>query len=182
MSVLTAKTKGQSLYYSVDNLFSLVIDHHLPSTKIDMKVFTSTVNTREIPWTYAFLKQSLPSILHSTCYNDEKIPFSVEVTRTELGHLFEHILLEYLCREKLRKGCEEAVFSGRTNWNWEREPFGLFHIIIDMGADDHDIFPQALQKTILLTKQLVLADYRQISTKTFLPPVHPDGQTINLSE
>lgn len=155
MTLLTAKQIKPLNSYAVDNLFSLTIKHTKFHTNIHMNFFTALVNTRDLPWTYSLLSEYLPSILQSTCYNDENIPFAIEVKRTELGHLFEHIVLEYLCEEKLRLGFEEATFSGRTKWNWEQDPYGVFHIHIDMPISDRDIFSPALHKSIFLMRRII---------------------------
>jgi hypothetical protein len=155
MTLLTAKPIQTLTSLSVDDLFSLMIQHHFRRTQIVMKLFIPTVNTKDIPWTYSLLQKHLPAILQSICFNEEKLPFSQEVRQTEIGHLFEHILLEYLCQEKLLSGCDEAMFSGRTSWNWERDPWGMFHISIKMHAADTDIFTPALEKSIALLKLII---------------------------
>jgi hypothetical protein len=155
MTLLTAKPIQKSSTLSVDDLFSLMIQHQINSTQIIMKLFTPTVNTKDIPWTFPLLQKNLPAVLQSMCFNEEKLPFAIEVRRTEIGHLFEHILLEYLCEEKLLKGCNEAMFSGRTKWNWERDPWGMFHITIKMPLSDTDIFSPALEKSIRLLKTII---------------------------
>jgi hypothetical protein len=156
MTLLTAKKVNPSFSYAVDDLFSLSIEHHLQSTQIIMKLLIPTVNTKDIPWTYLSLQKNLPSILTSTCFNEEKLPFAIEVRQTEIGHLFEHILLEFLCQEKLLKGnCNEAIFSGNTKWNWERDPWGMFHIYIKIHRSDNDIFPRALEKSVGLLKKII---------------------------
>jgi hypothetical protein len=166
MSILTAKAAPPASY-AVDELFSLQVSHRMQSTLIIMKLFTPTVNTKDIPWTYSLLKQQLPSILSSKCFNEEQLPFAVEVRRTEIGHLFEHILLEYLCKEKLLKGYNRAMFSGNTKWNWERDPWGMFHIIINMHATDMDIFPPSLEKGVNLLRMI----FRNDSTELYMPQV-----------
>jgi hypothetical protein len=155
MAILTAQPISNTLSYAVDDLFSLMVEHHAQNTRITMKLFTPTVNTRDIPWTYSFLKKNLPGILSAKCFNEENLPFAIEVRKTEIGHLFEHILLEYLCQEKLLKGYDRAMFSGNTKWNWKRDPWGMFHIYINMHASDTDIFPTALKKSIALLTMII---------------------------
>lgn len=169
MPILTANHIRTKNYYSSNNLFSLMVEHHVFKTQIVMKMHSDMVNTRDIPWTFDFLQKNLPTILASTCFNDEHIPFAIEVTRTELGHLFEHILLEYLCQEKLMKGCDEAVFSGKTKWNWEKEPFGLFHIYIKMQSTDVELFPRALENSIALLEKIISPAPAEIYTYSSLP-------------
>src|SRR5579862_8893482 len=80
--------------YFVENLFSLAITQKRTSTQIIMDVLYNQLNTSEIPYLLDVLQENLPSVLLTTCYNDLNLPFSVEVRNTEIGHLFEHILLE----------------------------------------------------------------------------------------
>src|SRR5258707_8329129 len=100
--------------YTIDNLFSLAITPKLTTTKIIMTMCNGKINTNTIPQTERILKKLLPTVLSTTCYNAENLPFAIEVRNTETGHLFEHILLEYLCQQKLAKGHNTATFSGTT--------------------------------------------------------------------
>jgi len=141
--------------YFVDNLFSLAIIQKQTRTKIIMDLLYNQINTKEIPFIIDLLKENLPSVLATTCYNDLDLPFDEEVRNTEIGHLFEHILLEYLCQNRLAKGAKRATFSGRTKWNWTRDPFGRFHIHLTCGKKDADILPLALEQTVSLMKVLL---------------------------
>lgn len=138
--------------YHVEKLFSLEVLQKTSSTKIIMQSHHEHVSTGHIPFIDELLRKHLPTVLLTKCYNDENLPFSVEVKSTEIGHLFEHILLEYLCQLKIAKGSNSAVFSGRTSWNWVRDPRGKFHIHLTCGKKDADILPFALEKTITLMK------------------------------
>lgn len=153
------------LEYAVDDLFSLRITFGLKRTRILMVVFGKTINTSEIPQTYAVLSRNLPQIFMSKCFNDGKLPFADEVRCTEVGHLFEHILLEYLCDFKMEKGYDDVAYSGRTRWNWKKDPRGVFYINISSGYEDTDIFPLALEKTITLVREVMT----QSSVDTMLP-------------
>lgn len=117
-----------------------------------MDLLYNQLNTSEIPSLVEMLQQQLPSVLSTTCYNDMELPFHVEVRNTEIGHLFEHILLEYLCQHKMAKGARAATFAGRTKWNWKRDPMGRFHIHLSCGSKDSDILPPALEQTVNLMK------------------------------
>lgn len=145
---------GNSLHpdykYITTTFFSSHVRHTNTKTHIIMQVFTKEVHTGKMLHTLPLLKKTLPTILKSTCFNEGNIPFKVEVMRTELGHLFEHILLEYLCQLKLLKGHEEAMFSGTTDWNWNKHPRGTFQITVSVGKEDLDIFPEAFKKTSTL--------------------------------
>ena len=134
-----------------------------------MMMYGDIINTRDLPSTYSILKKNLPQILIAKCFNDAKLPFSVELRRTEIGHLFEHILLEYLCEQKFTKGFDYAEYSGETHWNWIKEPKGVFHITISSGYDDVDIFPKAVEQTTHLF-QLIMNKIPSLSLpQTYLP-------------
>ena len=145
--------------YFVENLFSLVIIQRRTRTKIIMDVLYNHLNTSEISDLTQVLEENLPSVLKTACYNDMNLPFYVEVRNTELGHLFEHILLEYLCQVKIANGASRATYAGRTKWNWTRDPFGRFHIQLTCGMKDADILPPALEKSVNLMK--IILGYKQ---------------------
>ena len=160
--------------YFVDNLFSLTIMQKQTRTKIIMDVHTRHINTKAFPIIAELLQEHLPSVFTTTCYNDLGLPFYEEVKNTEIGHLFEHILLEYLCQYKLAKGAKRATYIGRTTWNWLRDPFGRFYIHLTCGKKDKDILPLALEQTVGLTK--ILLDYhRQPLFATTVPLAAQNG-------
>lgn len=119
---------------------------------------SSIVNTRDLPHTIAVLRRHLPGVLRTQCFNEHGWSFRKEASRTEIGHLFEHILLRYLCDAKLASGAERAEYSGRTDWNWFRDPRGTFHIWIHAPSDDWDLFLEAMQKSIALLERLFVTD------------------------
>jgi hypothetical protein len=145
--------------YAVENFFSLAITQKQTSTKIIMQLLSNQINTATIPQIVKLLKLHLPTVLLTKCYNEENLPFALEVKNTETGHLFEHILLEYLCQLKIAKGCRSASYVGRTRWNWVRDPKGRFHISLSCGINDADILPQAVEKTIHLMKILYQVEH-----------------------
>lgn len=147
MSISPRKTFNSSNY-------SLTLRSAKQGTKMKMNV-KGAVNTREIPKTYSTLKKLLPSIFLSECFNDEKLPFKKEVEETEIGHLFEHILLEELCRVKASKGFKKVVFSGVTKWNWIEDEFGTFHIEVDAGFNDFDILEEAVESSLVVFNQIL---------------------------
>lgn len=164
--------------YFVENLFSLAITQKQTRTKIIMDLLYNQINTKEIPFITDLLKENLPSVLATTCYNDFNLPFDIEVQNTEIGHLFEHILLEYLCQNRLAKGAKRATFSGRTKWNWRRDPFGRFHIHLTCGRKDADILPIALEQTVNLMK--LLLEYNKKSL--FLLDMHTSQNGLKNGE
>jgi hypothetical protein len=155
--------------YFVENLFSLAIIQKRTRTKITMDLLYNQLNTKEIPTITDLLEENLPSVLLTTCYNDLDLPFHTEVRNTEIGHLFEHILLEYLCQYKIKKGAKRATYVGKTSWNWTRDPMGRFHIHLTCGKKDADILPPALEQTVSLMK--IILGYNQ--RPLFLSGVNP---------
>jgi hypothetical protein len=135
--------------------FSLITLLQHESVRFCLQIHNHTVNTRSLPHTFSLLQQNCPQVLDSECFNNQNLAFDEEVKATEIGHLFEHILLEYLCQEKEAAGFSNLSFSGRTNWNWDRSPYGCFHISIQLPWLDHPFLESALFKTILLTEKIL---------------------------
>lgn len=150
--------------YTVENTFSLDILHKSRSARIKMMMLRDPINTADIPHTYQILKKLLPNVLTTECFNEQNLPFRQEVKNTEIGHLFEHILLEYMCQLKITRGYSSAVFAGRTRWNWERDPRGLFHISVNCPLRDHLILKDALHMSIALMRIILNFD-----KKSFMP-------------
>lgn len=138
-----------------ENLFLLDINQGIKDTGIKMKLFTNYVTTESLPNTYEALQKFLPSVLDSKCFNDEDLIFNEEVKTTEIGHLFEHILLEYLTKLKLFYDNEDISFSGTTSWDWNRDEHGVFHIRINAGLREAHIFEEALEKSIKLMNKII---------------------------
>lgn len=135
--------------------FSLSIHSMKKKTLMTMRLFTEMMNTAAIPETFSILTSRLPSIFTSTCYNDEALPFATEVLQTEIGHLFEHIILEYLCRYKIESGEANAIYSGLTRWDWHSDPRGVFHITLTAGSEDIKILGQAIDQSIHLLSYII---------------------------
>ena len=158
MSTLTAQLTNQP-YNISDTHFTLSVTQHKKYTAIDMSLFLPVVTMKNVPLTFDILYSELPSILKSKCFNDDHIPFATELKTTEMGHLFEHILLEYLCEEKLARGHKVVEYSGETDWNWIKDPRGTFHITISTKAKEMDILAPALEKTIKLFKIILNTEF-----------------------
>jgi hypothetical protein len=125
------------------------------SARICLQVSPDLLYTGQLSATLKVLRKQLPSIFKCECFNEDNRPFREEVKNTELGHLFEHVLLEFLCKEKLNDGCDFADFSGVTNWNWKRDPRGTFHIHIGMKKEESMYFYKALQQTIEIINSII---------------------------
>ena len=143
--------------------FSLDIKNSPISTMIVMQTF-SGLYTSHYPNTFKLLRDELPSVLKSECFNKQKKPFFEEVKDTEIAHLFEHILLEYLCIEKLASGGNFADFSGWTEWDWDQEEEGVFHITVNCGLNDIHLLPKAMEKSIALISLILASGEKEAST------------------
>lgn len=145
-------------------LFDLSVRQYPNRTHILMQLHSSFVNTCCFPQTLPLLKNELPSVLTTECFNENKLPFAKEVVQTEIGHLFEHLLLEnlYMFAKTNRK--TQLEFNGITSWNWETEPWGLFHVKIDAGYKNMLKFKSALTKSILLTEKIMDSYTQAIQT------------------
>lgn len=159
-----------SLSLSENSYYSLSVDRGDEQTVILMRMNIPQVNTIDFPQTRNILQLYLPTILKSTCYNDDNLPFSVEVSRTEIGHLFEHMLLEFLCILKIENGHQRAVYEGVTDWNWVREPRGTFHITIKASSKDLEMLSEAMNRTIILINA-ILSQEENISINLPIPAV-----------
>lgn len=133
---------------------NLSINQFPAQTNITMSLSIPQVNTIDFPKTVKILRQVIPGVLTSLCFNEHSLPFHKEVKRTEIGHLFEHILLEYLCTEKSLLGID-SEYNGVTSWNWETDPYGTFHIVIDAGEQDHTRLSSAISKSIELLNYII---------------------------
>lgn len=149
---LLATTTNNSIF---PDYFTLAVLCNKNNTQITMQLLTKEVTTNNMLHVTKLLKMYLPTILESSCFNEENLPFHEEVTHTELGHLFEHILLEYLCKEKISAGDNEAVFRGVTKWNWNKDRVGTFHINVDVSGSEKDLLYFALEQSILLFKRIM---------------------------
>lgn len=142
--------------YDLDHsLYHLNIYPNAFQTKIKMTLDTDFFHTNHLPSTVGQLRKSLPKILKSKCYNDDNLPFRKEVLNTEIGHLFEHILLEYLCNAKISGGAKRAVFRGLTSWDWQKDSKGIFYITLYIQPEDIKFLQTALKSSILLFNRII---------------------------
>lgn len=136
-------------------LFQLSLKHRIQTLKIVMHCNTPYLTTNFLSKTSKILQKELPTVLLTECFNAEGLPFAKEVKKTEIAHLFEHILLEYLCLEKISNGFSSASFSGRTHWNWIKYPKGSFFISITIEKTDLKFLPVSLDKSIKLLEKIL---------------------------
>lgn len=140
--------------YYQSEVFSLDIHQTHTDTNLTMELHKPILNTRDLPHTLHFLKKHSPGVLNTTCYNEYNLPFKKEVVKTEIGHLFEHIILEELCSLKIAGGACSASHCGKTSWNWIDEQEGIFHISIDIGSHEFNLLSKAILRASLLIENL----------------------------
>lgn len=138
--------------------YKLEVKNSQNGTYIKMIMLTNYFHTNSLPLTHKVLKKNLPGVLATKCFNDSGLPFDSEVKNTEIGHLFEHIILEYLCQRKIKNGYKSASFRGVTNWNWRQDVRGTYHIEIDVKPQDIIYFEYALEESVKLLDKILPAN------------------------
>ncbi len=130
-----------------------------------MQMKSKMWSTQDLPQTLTFLTNKFPSVLQTRCFNENNLPFAQEVKNTEIGHLFEHVLLQHLYKIKSADGHKQVTFNGRTYWNWSEHPQGHFKIVVDSKKADSTYFISALEKSIELIEDLFLTAQVTASTR-----------------
>lgn len=111
------------------------------------------MTTTFYPETSAILSKELPSIFLGHCYNDAGLPFAVEVRSTEIAHLFEHIFLAYLHRQKITSSNSNFNLRGVTTW---RESIrGSYSIEVNIGSDDGELVTLAIKQSMKLLNTII---------------------------
>lgn len=118
-----------------------------------MRFPTTLLSTQSLPMTNRMLDEHLPSIFTSTCYNPQNLRFEDEVKKTEIAHLFEHIILEYLVLSSLQKS--NRVYEGVTSWDWRKEKRGTFRIKINVGIKESFHLAVAIDKAYKLLSKII---------------------------
>lgn len=150
------------------DFFALQVCYGARKTIISMRVFAPILYTSDMPSLARVLEKFLPSIMHAECFNYEGLSFMQEVQDTEIGHLFEHIVLEYLCDLKIAHGFNKACFSGVTSWNWKRYERGTFTITINAGYQDALLVSEAVGQGVRLLSLLLHSNLRPVPCDTGL--------------
>lgn len=118
-------------------------------TRITMR-FRHHLYSSQVPDLAGHLLSMLPSLREHECINRRNLSFEEELAQTELGHVFEHVILAVLARRGI-------CTRGQTTWNWERDPIGTYHVTIGTG------------KKLLLKESLLVA--QALLTNTLLGPM-----------
>lgn len=135
--------------------YSITLEKQTDRIIIKFRLLSGPLNTAELPLTYNTVTKYLPNIVKAKCFNRGNLPFSEEIKKTEVGHLFEHIFIEYLCLDKLDSGAPSACYRGSTKWNWEKEPRGTFNVTISLLNDPSPWSEKSLTKSLSLLNLLL---------------------------
>lgn len=112
-------------------------------SRITMR-FRHHLYSSHVPGLAHHLLSMLPSLREHDCINRRNLSFEEELNETELGHVFEHVVLAVLALRGIRT-------RGQTTWNWQRDPIGTYHITIGTGK-------KLLLKESLLVTQAILTN------------------------
>lgn len=118
-------------------------------TKITVR-FRHQLYSSQVPELANNLLTMIPSLRNHLCENRNGLRFEEEVRDTELGHVFEHVVLALLHARGYH-------LRGHTTWNWHREPLGTYQVTINTG------------KKLLIKESLLLA--QAILTNALIGPV-----------
>lgn len=138
-----------------DKYFTLSIRELKTRVRMEMFVGHEMVNTQNLQCVVAELKKRIPEIFTTKCFNYKNQPFIEEVKNTELGHLFEHILLEKFCTNKANFGFSDFTIRGYTTWDWYKYPRGTFHITVNIKRLERAIFYQSLNQSISIYNAII---------------------------
>ena len=111
--------------------------------------------TSQVPHIPRLLFRLLPRLGSHICHNDGGLSFRKECRKTEIPHLFEHLILELQLQAQQN---EEDYLSGETQWNWTVDPRGLYHVYVDY---DNELL--AVASIRLAERILVSLDRRDVS-------------------
>jgi len=82
--------------------------------------------TADSPHLPKLLFRAFPHLTRHRCENDSRFSFKREAKMTEIPHLFEHLVMEL--QAQVRRG---ENMKGETQWNWQVDPVGRFHVYIN---------------------------------------------------
>lgn len=136
------------------NTFNFQYDVFKEGVKVHLVFTGDRLNTSEFPDMYAKLLGTIPTVLTTECANPKNLPFSEEVGQTEVGHLFEHVLLEYMALNK-EKFVKNFTISGRTFWDSYNMKPNEFTVEIYCQLQDFPVFERSLQPACDLVSSII---------------------------
>lgn len=82
--------------------------------------------TSQVPHLPKMLFRMFPRMAMHKCENGLGLSFRQECRKTEIPHLFEHLIIELQSQAQ-----PSEVLRGETVWNWTVDPRGHFHVSVD---------------------------------------------------
>jgi hypothetical protein len=137
-----------------NNHFNVSVSKKPQEVVLRMQFDKIKFSTRHFPNTLSFLKIHVPQVLKTKCFNPRNFTFRKEVVDTQMAHLFEHILLTFLCDAEIKLGAKSAKFRAVTQWNWKINPKGSFTVTIT-GKVRKKVLEMALIRAIGMTELLI---------------------------
>lgn len=154
------------IHHNTTDFFETSISPKRKKSIIIMKLWTQQMTTLKLPEVTQILKENLPSIFSSICYNEKNFPFQKEMQNTEIGHLYEHILLEYIAQLHFKERGDQPEFIGVTSWDWKKNPRGTFEIEINIGVRDKEILLKSMKLTDALIGKILSPLLSEVKVKT----------------
>ncbi len=151
-------TRSYVQFTKKNTLFDYVLTQRPSHAEVTIQFFTPFYTTKSLPQTITILETLLPRIFQHKCFNNYNRSFKAEAKETELGHLFEHIMLEYLCRMKYNNKTNPKVkLKGITEWDWLQDPKGIFHISLNSQIEDSYLLQKAAEETTNIMQTILLS-------------------------
>jgi len=121
-----------------DKFFTLNIHQTEKSTTLLMSMLSPYLRTGNLSQTLIILKKDAPAVLQTTCHNNLNLSFEHEVVDTEIGHLFEHLVIDHLSRSfpYAQYHQDSCFYVGLTEWDWHTDTRGTFHITLSVGKKE----------------------------------------------
>jgi hypothetical protein len=166
-----SKNTPNLIAMNLSEFFPLTLDQQTHQAELHMVLEDRCLSTKDMKNVVGFFEKHLPDVLHTKCFNDHKLPFCKEILKTELAHLFEHVILVLLCQAKRKLGYKYSTYKGETIWDWEKNPKGMFSITISVKQKEADILLDVLPKAIELIDQFLKA-------AGIKPEQHPNRQGL----
>lgn len=127
-------------------------------TRITVR-FRHHLYSSHLPGLANHLLAMLPSLREHFCMNRRGLSFEEELKETEMGHVFEHVILGVLA-------LRGVATRGQTTWNWQRDPIGMFQVTIGTGK-------KLLVKEALVVAQAILTNAIHGPVLRFRLPTEP---------
>jgi hypothetical protein len=153
------------IHYNTTDFFEVSAFPKRKRSILIMKLWTKHLTTAKLPKVTSILRENLPSIFSSICYNEKNLPFYKEMQNTEIGHLYEHILLEYVAQLHFKENEDQSEFVGVTSWDWKKNPRGTFKIEINIGIKDKEILLKSMKLTDNLMGKILMPLISEVEIK-----------------